>query len=285
MSRDVYIDQEHAWPVLGPLGPCSVLASLQVVARLVCRWCGLPTVWGESYGAGDNNPPLEAFLRHSHYIKDLDLNIDAPQEFSLTPCPNVLNHIVRICRINRSKSMDIVPVLELHDLEIEPTATATFWNLCTQLVSLDIKEVTVAELPVRSIIFDRLQRLELLLKSQNPIEHQLDRIARCSTPLANPITDHWSHARLEVIERLSMRGWLPLIGGTLSPFTDFNMSGRETLQGLDAISRPRNLDVFSTHLESLYVERVLDEDIIDGLPRVCEDSLKELSIGISFPLV
>ncbi|KAK3810288.1 MAG: hypothetical protein J3Q66DRAFT_405047 [Benniella sp.] len=38
------------------------------------------------------------------------------------------------------------------------------------------------------------------------------------------------------------------------------------------------------HLESLYVGCVLDEDIIDGLPWVCEHSLKELCIGISFPL-
>ncbi|KAK3810292.1 MAG: hypothetical protein J3Q66DRAFT_443810 [Benniella sp.] len=36
------------------------------------------------------------------------------------------------------------------------------------------------------------------------------------------------------------------------------------------------------HLESLRVDRVMDQDIIDGLPWVCEHSLKKLSIDISF---
>jgi len=70
--------------------------------------------------------------------------------------------------------------LELHNLEIEPTATATFWVLCAQLASLTIENVSVAEMPARSITFDRLQHLELGLEfNSNSLEHQLDWITQC----------------------------------------------------------------------------------------------------------
>ncbi|KAK3810293.1 MAG: hypothetical protein J3Q66DRAFT_405053 [Benniella sp.] len=153
----------------------------------------------EIYSSG-RNPPLEAFIRYSHYIKDLNYATDAPHEYRSTSCPNLLRLEVEVARYSKGEDIDIVPIqiaqyeklrylriegcglrsqrilwepvhhhnlyeLELYDLEIVPTCTATFWDLCTQLVSLKIEDVTVAEMPARSITFDRLQRLELELKS------------------------------------------------------------------------------------------------------------------------
>ncbi|KAF9348422.1 hypothetical protein BGX34_002495 [Mortierella sp. NVP85] len=179
-------------------------------------------VWKETSSVL-HNPPLEAFIRYSHHLKDLYYYTDAPEDYRFTPCPNLLRLKVDFTWIRKVRGTNIVPVqiapyeklrylsiygvdmglsrsvmwepvhyhnlseLELHDLEIKPTCTATFWDLCAQLASLKIEKVSVAEMPARSIIFDRLQRLELELKfqnslepkSQNSLEHQLDWITQC----------------------------------------------------------------------------------------------------------
>ncbi|KAK3810297.1 MAG: hypothetical protein J3Q66DRAFT_443813 [Benniella sp.] len=320
----------------------------------------VPLVWSkvilrEETCSRLRNPPLEAFIRYSHYLKDLNYATDAPHEYRSTSCPNLLRLEVNVTRYSKGEDIDIVPIqiaqyeklrylriegcglrsqrilwepvhhhnlyeLELYDLEIVPTCTATFWDLCTQLVSLKIEDVTVAEMPARSITFDRLQRLELELKSQNPIEHQLEWITQCP----NLTSLYWNYSVVDPTSRL-MRHFLPgtwphlselflesieltdaqlarVIGAmqdlkSLSVYTcevgsyflEALYHHSQTLTSLDATSCrvltpslvPKILASFP-HLESLRVDRVMDQDIIDGLPWVCEHSLKKLSIDISF---
>ncbi|KAK3810289.1 MAG: hypothetical protein J3Q66DRAFT_352699, partial [Benniella sp.] len=324
------------------------------------------TVWEVNYGAEGHNPPLEAFLRHSHYIKDLDINIDAhqeyrltpreyrptPQEYRLTPCPNLLNLKVLICQGFVSKGMDVVPVviaqydqlrrlsilnksmepqpviwkpvhyhnlseLDLQLLEIEPEGTAAFWVLCARLVSLKIKVVTVAEMPARSITFDRLQHLKLLLKSQNPIERQLEWVTQCP----NLTSLDWGYSGKNHLTSQLMKHFVP---GTWPHLSELCLSGIEFTdaqlsQVIGAIHDLKSLTVRTCkvgscflealrhhshtlisldttycevltrslvpgiltsfpHLENLYAPRVMSEDIINSPPWVCEHSLKVLHI-------
>jgi len=318
----------------------------------------VPLVWSTIWAYDEHfkipgTPSVEAFLRHSHYIKDLNLDIDAPQEFSLTPCPNLLNLIVRFYRFKQSKSIDIIPVeiakyeqlrsltilngcsnserviwkpvhyhnlseLHLNLLEIE--GTTAFWVLCSQLVSLKLGNVSVDEMPARSITFDRLQHLNLRLKSQNPIEHQLDWITQCS----NLTSLNWCYSTdiddehtSRIMKRFAPGTWPHLSELSLEgiEFTDAQLARvigamqdlkslavhtckvgsrflkalrhhSQTLISLDTTSCevltrslvPGILTSFP-HLETLYVQPVMCEDIIDSPPWVCEDSLRLLYIG------
>ncbi|KAK3810278.1 MAG: hypothetical protein J3Q66DRAFT_65056 [Benniella sp.] len=314
------------------------------------------TVVQEIYSRG-RNPPLEAFIRYSHYLKDLFLNIDAPKDYRVAPCPNLLNLKVHIMRVYlKKKPIDIVPVviaqyqqlrrlsiqaspmisqrviwkpvhyhnlseLDLDLLEIEPAGTVAFWELCTQLVSLKFEKVTVAEMPARSITFDRLQRLRLELKSRNSLEHQLEWITQCP----NLTSLHWCYSdnpSSGVMRRFVPGTWLHLSELSLSriEFTDAQMArvigamqdlkslsvqtcevGSRFLEALHHHSQTLTLlatiscgvltpsfvpEILASfpHLENLYVQRVKSKDIIDSPPWVCERSLKVLRIGISFSL-
>ncbi|KAF9351987.1 hypothetical protein BGX34_000247 [Mortierella sp. NVP85] len=213
--------------------------------------------------------------------------------------------------------------LELYNLEIEPSGTATFWDLCTQLVSLIIEEVAVAELPVRSTTFDRLQRLVLCLKSWNPIERQLEWITQCP----NLTSLNWSYSSEDRPTSRFMRHFVP---GTWPQLNTVILDGIEftdtqlarvigAMQDLKSLTvrtcevgscflealrhHSRTLTALSTtfcevsmpslvpeimasfpHLESLYAEAVMSQDFIDGPPWVCEHALKVLGIEISFSL-
>jgi len=287
------------------------------------------------------------------------MSIDVPHEYRFTPCPNLSNLRVHIFRFEQSESTDIIPVvtaqyeqlrylwingikmrpsqriiwkpvhyhnlsqLELQYLEIEPTGTATFWDLCTQLVSLKIEEVTVDEMPARSITFDRLQRLVLKLKSRNPIERQLEWITQCpnlnclswscsddgepTSRFMRPfVPGTWPHLRRLILEGIGFTDvQLARVIGAMQDLKTFSVQTCEvgsrvlealrhhsqTLTYLGAISCrvltpscvPEILISFP-HLECLYVQRVKSQDIINGPPWVCERSLKVLRIGISFSL-
>ncbi|KAK3810296.1 MAG: hypothetical protein J3Q66DRAFT_391411 [Benniella sp.] len=332
----------------------------------VCKsWHALfvPLVWstitvGPEIYSWDDQPPLDAFIRHSHHLKVLSLDIDAHHEYRSTSCPNLLRLRVNAIRKIESEGIDIIPVqiapyeklrylniygvvmrtsqriiwepvhyqslseLELRSLEIEPTGTATFWDLCTQLVSLKFDRVTVTEMPARSITFDRLQRLQLELSSQIPIEHQLEWITQCP----NLTSLFWNYNVVDPTSRF-MRHFVP---GTWPQLSELVLAGIEftdaqlarvigAMQNLKSLSvqacevgsrflealrhHSQTLTLLGTfdcevstpslvpkilasfpHLESLSVERVMSLDIIDSPPWVCEDSLKVLRIGISFPL-
>ncbi|KAK3810303.1 MAG: hypothetical protein J3Q66DRAFT_443818 [Benniella sp.] len=288
----------------------------------------VPLVWSaisvreEIWGADAGNPPPEVFLRHSHYLKDLDLNIDAPQELRLTPCPNLLNLIVRICRIDESKSMIIVPVviapyeqlhrlsiwntctvplrvfwkpvhyyhnlseLDLKYMEIEPTGTTAFWVLCAQLVSLKIWYVTVVELPARSITFDRLQHLKLWLGSQIPIERQLDWITQCP----NLTSLEWSDGTddnqptSQFMRRFVPGTWPHLSELSLSEieFTDAQLS-----QVIGAMQGLKSLSVHICDVGSCFLEalRHHSHTLISLDTTNCEVLTRSLVPGIltSFP--
>ncbi|KAK3810291.1 MAG: hypothetical protein J3Q66DRAFT_443809 [Benniella sp.] len=321
----------------------------------------VPLVWSTAMVSDcsyDDNPPLKAFIRHSHHLKDLSFDIDAQHEYRFTSCPNLLRLRVDAIRYTDDEDIDIVLVqialyeklrylsiygvvmgplqriiwapihyrnlseLELHDLEIEPMGTATFWHLRTQLVSLKIEKVTVTGLPDRSITFDRLQRLRLWLKSQNLIGYQLEWIIRCP----NLTSLNWCYSSEGQLTSWFMGRFVP---GTWPQLSELVLVGIELTDAqlaqvigamqnlkslriqecevgsrfLEALRRhsqtlislntthcevltqslvPEILASFP-HLESLYVERVMVQEIIDGLPWVCEHSLKVLRIGISFP--
>ncbi|KAK3810301.1 MAG: hypothetical protein J3Q66DRAFT_65170 [Benniella sp.] len=312
-------------------------------------------LWEESYGARHKNPPLDAFLRHSHHIKHLDFNIDAPQQYSLTLCPNLLNLRVIICRMDKGESMDIIPIviaqyeqlrrlsilntymetnrviwkpvhyyhylseLDLKYMEIEPTGTTAFWDLCAQLESLRIEKVSIAEMPARTITFDRIQHLDLELKSQNPIEYQLDWITRCP----NLTSLDWCDSSNGQPTSEFMRRFVP---GTWPHLSELYLSGIEftdaqlaqvigamqdlkllsvqtckvgscflealrhhshTLISLDTstcevLTRSLISGILTSfpHLETLSFPPVMSEDIIDSPPWVCEHSLKRLNISI-----
>ncbi|KAK3810287.1 MAG: hypothetical protein J3Q66DRAFT_352697 [Benniella sp.] len=319
----------------------------------------VPLVWSTAHiysYPSDNNPPLETFIRCSHYIKDLHLNINAPQEYMFTPCPNLLRLRVNGYWSKKSEGADIVPIeiaqyeqlcylsinghniqsqriiwrpihyhslseLELRNLEIEPTCTATFWDLCTQLVSLKIEEVTVAAMPARSIAFDRLQHLELELKSQT-LEHQLDWITQCpnltslkwrsnGSRLASdfaegfiPGTSTWDSLRELMLARFEFAdGQLAWIIGVMRELRALNVNscrvGSRSLKALCLHSQSlRSLDIATCdvitpsfvpgvlasfpHLEFLAFDSVMSQDIIDGPPWACGSSLTKLTAGFQF---
>ncbi|KAK3810285.1 MAG: hypothetical protein J3Q66DRAFT_443804 [Benniella sp.] len=182
-------------------------------------------------------------------------------------------------------------------------------------------QLAVAGLPVRSITFDRLQRLEIWLKSQNPIERQLDWITQCpnltsldwryssddqptSQFMGRFVPGTWPH-----LSRLSLQGiefadaQLAQVIGAMQDLKSLSFQECEVgscfLEALRHHSQTlRYLDITSCdvltrslipgilasfpHLESLYIEHVMSQDIIDSPPWVCERSLKLLHIGISF---
>ncbi|KAK3813272.1 MAG: hypothetical protein J3Q66DRAFT_412773 [Benniella sp.] len=245
------------------------------------------TIWVGGHGAGHNNPSLEAFLRHSHYIKDLDLNIDASQQYSPTPCPNLLHLEVCIFRIYGSESMDIMPVvtaqyeqlrrlsirnacmeslrviwnpshhrnlseLDLRLVEIEPAGTTAFWVLCTQLASLRIVRVSVAGMPARSITFDRLQHLDLELISRNPIEYQLDWITRCP----NLTSLDWRYSSNGQPTSQFMRHFVP---GTWPHLSELTLAGIEftdaqLAQVIGAMQDLKSLSVRSCEVGPRFLE-------------------------------
>ncbi|KAK3810295.1 MAG: hypothetical protein J3Q66DRAFT_65152 [Benniella sp.] len=310
------------------------------------------TLWEEGDGAGRNNPPLEAFLRHSHHIKYLDFNIDAPQQYSPTLCPNLLDLRVYIYQMDGSESI-IMPVvtaqyeqlrrlsiwntymesprvvwkpshhrnlseLDLILVEIEPAGTTAFWILCAQLVSIRFEKVSVAEMPARSITFDRLRHLDLELISQNPMEHQLEWITQCpnltsldwcyssggqltSQFMRHLVPGTWLHLNeLYLFEIEFTDAQLAQVIGAMQDLKSLTVRSCEvgscflealrhhshTLISLDTtncevITRSLVPGILASfpHLEILYAPRVMSEDIIDSPPWVCEDSLKMLYIG------
>ncbi|KAK3810300.1 MAG: hypothetical protein J3Q66DRAFT_443816 [Benniella sp.] len=321
----------------------------------------VPLVWSTttirevSYGSGDKNPPLDAFLRHSHHIKHLDLTIDAPQQYGLTPCPNLLNFKVKIFRDDESESIEIIPIviaqheqlrrllvvnkclesprviwkpvhyyhnlseLDLEYMEIEPTGTTAFWDLCAQLESLRIEKVSIAEMPARTITFDRLQHLDLGLISQNPIEYQLDWITRCPNLTSldwncssngQPTSEfmrrfvpgtlphlrelylsgiEFTDAQLaQVIGAMQDLKWLTVSSCEVGPrFLETLRHHSHTLISLDTstcevLTRSLISGILTSfpHLETLSFPPVMSEDIIDSPPWVCEHSLKILYISI-----
>jgi hypothetical protein len=210
--------------------------------------------------------------------------------------------------------------LQLHYLEIEPTATSAFWDLCTQL---KIEEVTVDEMPVRSTTFDRLQHLKLWLKSQNPIERQLDWITRCpnlasldwwyssegrptSQFMGHFVPGNWPHLSELVLDEIEFTD--TQLAQVIEAMQDLkSLTVRQCEVGscfLDALRHhSQTLTTLSTtfcevsmtslvpeimasfpYLESLYAEAVMSQGFIDGPPWVCENSLKALGIEISFSL-
>jgi len=334
---------------------CSRVCKSWHASFLPLVWSSI-TVWEETCPIL-RNPPLEAFIRYSHHLKDLFYAIDAPEDYRFTPCPNLLRLEVDVTRYPKGKDIVIVPIhvtqyeklrylrivdfcmrpnriiwepvhhhnlseLELHNLEIEPTATATFWVLCAQLASLKIEEVSIAEMPARSITFDRLQHLELELKSKNSLEHQLDWITQCpnlsflqwcsnGSHLASSFarsfihgTSTWDNLRELILAGFEFTdGQLARIIGVMRELRVLDVCtcnvGSRSLKALRLHSQSlRSLDtttccvitpsfvpgVFASfpHLESLAFDSVMSQDLIDGPPWACESSLKKLKAGFQF---
>ncbi|KAF9348420.1 hypothetical protein BGX34_002493 [Mortierella sp. NVP85] len=320
-----------------------------------------PLVWSSvSLLPKMDNPPKEAFIRNSQFIKGLTYHIDVPHEYRSTPCPELQSLKVLSGQDPGTSCASVTPIViaqheklcvlsvyvfvthpsqrliwkpachfhnlstfNLHGLEIESSDTIAFWDFCAQLESLTMSDVSVVELPTKSTTFERLQYLYLSLKSQNSLERQLDWIAQCP----NLRFLNWARRRSVLEEDITLRfipgtyAWpslheLRLVGfnfmdaqlgriiGAMRDLSMLDVSGGElgfhclkslcphfqSLRSLDIatcnITAPSLVpDILAScpHLKSLSIGSVMSQDILDGQPWICEQSLEVLfaSFGLT----
>jgi hypothetical protein len=307
-----------------------------------------------------DNPPKEAFIRHNQFIKELTYHIDVPHEYRSTPCPELQSLKVLSGQDPDTSCASVTPIViaqheklrvltvyvfithtsqlliwrpachfhnlstfNLHGLEIEPSDTTAFWDLCAQLESLTMSDVSVVELPAKSTAFERLQYFYLSLKSQNSLERQLDWITQCP----NLSFLNWARRRSVLEGDIALRfipgtyAWpslheLRLVGfnlidaqlgriiGAMQDLRMLDVSGGElgshclkslrphfqSLRSLDIatcnITAPSLVpDILAScpYLKSLSIGSVMSQDILDGQPWICEQSLEVLfaSFGLT----
>ncbi|KAK3810279.1 MAG: hypothetical protein J3Q66DRAFT_443797 [Benniella sp.] len=180
--------------------------------------------------------------------------------------------------------------LELCNLEIEPTCTATFWELCAQLASLKIEKLEwITQCPNLSFLEWRSNGSHLASSFARSFIHG---------------TSTWDNLRELTLAMFEFTdGQLARIIGVMRELRTFNIYtcevGSLSLKALRLHSQSlRSLDTMTCdvitpsfipgvlasfpHLESLAFDSVMSQDIIDGPPWACESSLKKLRAGFQF---
>lgn len=215
--------------------------------------------------------------------------------------------------------------LRLDHIKVSPTATDLFWDLCTQLHSLDILVTGVERLPRKDITFRRLGKLGLLLLPEHPFEEQLDWITRCP----NLIELNWSDPSGRVSLMLSDAFAHHVVNGAWPDLSElrltyFSQSDAQLIRILQGMRQVKVLDVEGfrfgqstfealrphfrvlkhlnvrfnpavagsafpeilascPQLEELTMHQVKSQDILGGLPWVCEHSIRTLRLNVIIP--
>ncbi|KAK3810266.1 MAG: hypothetical protein J3Q66DRAFT_65020 [Benniella sp.] len=210
--------------------------------------------------------------------------------------------------------------LKIDQVDIDPAATEVFWDLCTRLHSLDIRNTGIARLPDKCMKFERLLRLDVSLESGYTYDQELDWITQCP----NLTKLSWRHCELRAApsdtfaNRVANGTWPGLsdlrlghsypqeasparIAQVMRQIRAFSiMAYRIDMAFLTAL-RPhfhtlRELDIAFDHavagpavseilascpcLKNFNLSRVMSQDIIQGPPWVCGSSMRYLRVNV-----
>ncbi|KAK3810277.1 MAG: hypothetical protein J3Q66DRAFT_352679 [Benniella sp.] len=128
-------------------------------------------------------------------------------------------------------------------MDIDSACIIDFWSLCARLASLAISHTKVAQLPDKSMTFERLQKLELSLRSSPPSIQQLDWIIQCP----NLTFLDWECGRESMSQSMDAlathlsQGSLPRLCGLRSKF--FRPSDEQLERILDGMRQVESLDI------------------------------------------
>ncbi|KAK3814214.1 MAG: hypothetical protein J3Q66DRAFT_389563 [Benniella sp.] len=180
----------------------------------VCRaWYAsfLPLVWSTVKIRCSEGlyPEVEAFKSHSQFIRDLAYDFWPWHAYESTHCRNVstlrvhCDHNVSpvIAQYDQLRQLSIIgkkapryddytrwearnsfrnlSSLELECVDVDFRSTVDFWNLCTGLELLSIRETEIAGLPDMSMRFERLEKLVLWPLSGDLSRRRLEFMAQC----------------------------------------------------------------------------------------------------------
>ncbi|KAI8348101.1 hypothetical protein B0O80DRAFT_186907 [Mortierella sp. GBAus27b] len=164
----------------------------------------LPLVWSTvSIELYRPIPTLEVFRRHRLLVRELHYRTVILTPYNRIQCPN-LKSLSVIDKQNYLEAwspgngLDSLSMLELDGINITADDTSTFWSLCTRLEWISINDITIAELPHISVVFERLRHLTLSLLDYFPFRQQLDLIGQCP----NLISLKWTFNRTGLFDDL-----------------------------------------------------------------------------------
>ncbi|KAG0212013.1 hypothetical protein BGX31_001570, partial [Mortierella sp. GBA43] len=134
---------------------------------------------------------MDALRRNRLLIKELECEI-GPRSKCMSPEYTNLQHLsvvnsddslagpFPISFWRKIHDLRYLSKLELHNVTVTVTGSATFWSLCTRLEEIVIVRTTIGAQPAMDITFPRVQRFSLLHSPLDSYEFQVDWLCRCS---------------------------------------------------------------------------------------------------------